>query len=262
MEKQAIILRQNSIIDYSGLDAIIKRAKEKVAELNIENIEATEENKSILKGIRADLNKELKEYEDARKEIKRLVDEPYKVFEKEYNVLKEVFTEATGTLKVAIDDIEDKQKEAKKNELKIYFNERLEKGNNSVAGIGLKMDFITFDDVGLNITLSASMDKLKDEINEYIFSTKNNLYLINDNPDRKQLYIKYVQSKNLAVAFDEVRKEKEVEATVQKEKPKVVASTPDNYIITFIVDDTKENITKVRDFMRVNGIKYKIGGNE
>lgn len=113
INEQVVVLSQNAVIDYSGIDRIIKSVKSRIAQLNIDEIEATEENKSVLKELRSELNRELADYENARKEIKKKVDEPYKEFEQAYKPLKELYDGASNTLREKVNTIEDTQREEK-----------------------------------------------------------------------------------------------------------------------------------------------------
>ena len=49
----------------------------RLAQLNVANLVATDETIQSLKTLRADLNKELKEYEEQRKVVKDLITKPY-----------------------------------------------------------------------------------------------------------------------------------------------------------------------------------------
>lgn len=279
MANEIIILKQNSVIEYSQLNEVIEKAEQKITELNIESIEPTNENKAKLKEIRTSLNADFKEYEAARKEIKSLVEQPYKDFEKEYNRLKIVFTNAETVLKKTIDSIEDKQKDEKRKELEDFFKAEKEKAEVPIKLLKLNLDFIKLDDVNLNITITASMNKMKEEITNYITGVTEDLYKIVESEDKAKLYVKYLNHRSLEAATEELQKEKEAEAAVvveekpeqptvdptptivEKEETKPEIKTVEHSpitIVSFIIEDTQENISKVRDYLKENKINFKI----
>lgn len=275
INEMPVVLRQNAIIDYSGIDRIIESTKARIEALDIENIEANEENKSSLKNLRAELNRELKEYEDARKDIKKIVEQPYKDFEVEYKVLKGVFDEASSLLRDKIDEVEDAQREEKKNNLVIYFNELKVSLNETIKELGFNLDFVSFELLGLNITISSSETSLRKQANETLERVCNDLRVISGNAHKSRLYAKYSVNLDLSRALFELQEElKREEQIIENTKPKVeseVADTKANVngeveanvveeIITlnFEIEGTKTEIAQVRQFLIDNEISYRM----
>ena len=84
----------------SSVDELALVVKKRIAELRIEEIEPTEENKKLLKATRADLNKEIKNYEEKRKKNKEILLKDYNVFEEEYKKkIKALYEETDKILK-------------------------------------------------------------------------------------------------------------------------------------------------------------------
>lgn len=267
INEMPVVLKQNAIIDYSGIDRIIESTKTRIDALDIENIEANEENKSSLKNLRTELNKELREYENARKEIKKIVEQPYKDFEVEYKVLKEVYDEASSLLREKIDEVEDAQREEKKNNLVIYFNELKVSLNETIKELGFNLDFVSFDVLGLNITISASETSLRKQVNETLERVCNDLRVISGNAHKSRLYAKYSVNLDLSRALFELQEElKREEQIIENTKPKVESEVADpeanvvEEIITlnFEIEGTKTEIAQVRQFLIDNEISYRM----
>ena len=70
------------------------------------------------------LNKQIKLIEDKRKEIKRMYNEPYEMFEKASKKVTEILSKARENLWDQVSKAEDKQKEEKKDRIRAYWNEK------------------------------------------------------------------------------------------------------------------------------------------
>jgi len=152
-----IALKQAPIIEFSGMDARGAEVAQQIREMNIPMIEAKEENRASMKRLRATLNKELGVFEDQRKMIHGKITEPYNKFKSSYeDNIKVLYTKASSDLRDKIAEVEKKMLAEKTHGLSDYFN-----GQN-------KHDFLTFNQVGLNIRLSASDKSLKTKIDEYL----------------------------------------------------------------------------------------------
>ena len=140
---------------FSQLEMIGTFIDEKIKD--IDTLDCTEENKQEVKQRRTEINNILKELDDRRKFIKNKILEPYEMFNDKYEQeCKDKLVSASEALKTKIDAIEEQQKKDKYNELFDFAMEYI--AANDIQ------DFVTFDDIGLNITLSASMKSLKEEI--------------------------------------------------------------------------------------------------
>ena len=80
---EQIKLVQMPVIQHKLVE-VGKEVKRRIEELNLPNLIATEDTIQSLKTLRADLNKEAKEFEDSRKMIKTKINEPYDEFEQVY----------------------------------------------------------------------------------------------------------------------------------------------------------------------------------
>ena len=126
------------------------------------NLVCNEDTVKAVKAVRAELNKEFQELEAQRKAIKTAIMEPYEAFEKVYkNFVATKYTNADKDLKFKIDPVENELKSIKESDVKEYFDELAQ---------SLDIDFITFEQINLKITLTESTKKLKAKV--YIFLTK------------------------------------------------------------------------------------------
>lgn len=256
---------------FSQLEMIGEFIDEKIKD--IDTLDCTEENKQEVKQRRTEINNILKELDERRKFIKNKILEPYEMFNDKYEQeCKDKLVSASETLKAKIDTIEEQQKKDKYNELFDFAMEYITAND--------IQDFVTFDDIGLNITLSASMKSLKEQIIAFCEKVKQDIDLINMEEYRDEILYEYkrnhnfVESKKLVldrhkeieriVNVEELRKQNEEAIKQVEEKVEEVLVAPKEIIeddeiisVTFTINDTKENIVKVREFMKKEGIKYE-----
>jgi hypothetical protein len=122
---------------------------------------ATEENKKSLKSLRAYFNKQLKEFETVRTSVKQAVMLPYNEFEQRYKeLITNKFNVADTALQAQIKLVEDKIKQEKADELKLYFNELAKE--KSVE------KYVNFGAEFANIGLTESLTSLKKHAKEFI----------------------------------------------------------------------------------------------
>ena len=104
---KAITLKQNAVIQHDLLN-VGKMVDERLEELNIENLVATDDTIRALKTLRTELNKELRDFEEQRKTIKNIVAKPYMDLEEVYKEeVSEKYNNALTILKDKIDEHEN-----------------------------------------------------------------------------------------------------------------------------------------------------------
>lgn len=270
IEEPIVYVEENGILKYDKLKGLKSRIEYEISELDLENIEATEENKAILKETRTKFSKDFKELEEARKHVKRVIEQPYKDFLEVYNEEVEVFKNVDTLLKNKVDVIEDRQREEKREELEQFFND-LKTLYNKDLGTTINLNFLEFDSLNLNITLSASVNKLKEEIENKLIQLKNDLLIVRSHELKARLFVIYKDKYNLSQALMELNRQLEEENKILEQAPKVemvepikepekVEETPiieEIVMVRFAIEDTKTNIKKVVDFMKENNIVYK-----
>ena len=141
---------------------------------------------------------------------------PYLEFEDIYKLcVSEKFKSADKDLKIKIDDVENQLKENKSLELKQLFAELREVN---------RIDFVSYEQVGLNVTLSASIKSLKEQVNNFFTRICEDLELIETQEHQTEIMVEYKKSLNCSSAITTVNARlKAIEEQKQlEEKNKVV----------------------------------------
>ena len=182
---------------------------------NATSLVCTEESVKTIKEIRAELNKDYKEFETKRKLVKEQVLKPYNDFENVYKeCISDKFRNADLILKGKIDNVENELKAKKEQEVKDYFEEYKTANN---------IDFITYGQARINVTLSASMKSLKEQAKQFIDKITDDLKLIETQEHKAEILVEYKQTLNVAQAITTVTNRfKAIEEEKKKEEQKVV----------------------------------------
>lgn len=252
---------------------------------DIDKLDCTEENKQFVKKKRAEINNTLKILEDKRKDIKNKILEPYKVFEDKFDgVAKIKLLNASQTLANKINEIENAQKQEKTNTLIEFANKQFDA--NEIQGI------VKFEDIGLNVTLSASEKSLKEQIVQFCERVRNDLDTILLEELKDEILVEYKKCLNYTQAKQtvlqrykelELAKEqseklnnvKQEEIKIQNAVYEVVNDTQDEIkapqeinsttlsdkdemlVVTFTIRETREKLRLLKQFMEENEIYYK-----
>jgi len=262
---ELINITQCPIIEYSKLDEIAEQVKQELSKVDLKQLEISEGNLQFAKNLRAKYNKDFAEFEEGRKLIKKAVNDPYDKFEKAYkDKLAVQFKDADTILKTAIDSIENGLKEEKKEEVKTYFNELVDEN---------LIDFVTFEQVGLNVTLSASIKSLKDQTKSFVERIVSDLALIGTQQYKERIIVRYKSNLNVSQSItsvvNEVKQEellKEVKpiivpvievAPVEEPKLPFIEKVETKRQVTFLVEGTEEQLDDLSMFMNSNDIKFR-----
>lgn len=192
----------------SSVDELALVVKKRIADLRIEEIEPTEENKKLLKATRANLNKEIKNYEEQRKKIKEILLKDYNVFEEEYKKkIKALYEETDKILKAAIDKIQREQDQELKDYALEYLNERLAVNDPGV---------IEFDKIKINY---ANKKQIRLSIDNYIDDILKSLNIIKTYGENEgRLYAIWLRTNfNLVEAITQLNNDIAVEKQLERE---------------------------------------------
>jgi len=201
--KNEIILKQAPVISHE-LEKIGKQVTERIESLNIDSLVPTEDALKSLKTTTADLNKELKKFEEQRKSVKQGVNKPYVEFEDVYKAeISEKYTNAVNKLKSKIDSVEMQIKDKKRNELIQYFDDLC---------AAEKIDFLHFENAGVDVKLSVTLKAYKEQINEFIERVKSDLSLIDTEKFAAEILVEYKKNLNASQSITVVRQRKKAEA--------------------------------------------------
>ena len=185
------------------LQEVGARVTERLKELGVDTLVATEDTVKALKELRAELNKELTDFEAQRKWVKEGILNPYNEFETIYKAeIAEKYKGAIDTLKTKIEVVENKVKAEKRDRIKLYFDELC-----TAEGL----DFIPFDKAVPEVNLSTSEKKYKEQVAEFITKVQDDLNLIRTEEHQPEILAEYKKSLNSALAITTVRQRKEAE---------------------------------------------------
>ena len=244
---------------------------------NATNLVCTEESVKTIKEIRAELNKDYKEFENKRKLVKEQVLKPYNDFENVYKeCISDKFRNADIILKGKIDNVENELKAKKEKEIKDYFEEYKEANN---------IDFITYRQARINVTLSASMKSLKEQAKQFLDKIIDDLKLIATQEHKTEILVEYKQTLNVSQAItsvtnrfkaiEEEKKKIEQEKELQKfvvdtakesdkyseqiilNSPSVEEKTEEILTLKFTVRGTRTKLKELKQFLESGGYDYE-----
>lgn len=159
----------------------------------------TQETLQVVKKRRTELNNEFNDLESQRIAAKNAIMAPYKKFEAVYReCVTDIYRTADEQLACRIAEIEDDQKQKKASQVVGYFNE-LQRANP-------ELEWVTFEDVGLSITLSASLKSLKSAVKKYMDGVAKDIECIRGMANGFEVLAEYKQVRDLAVAVSNVHK--------------------------------------------------------
>lgn len=223
MSKNLIIIKQLPQIE-EHLKELSTEIDKKVE--SAKSLVCTEENVKTIKQVRADLNKEFKEVEAQRKAVKEQILAPYMQFEEVYKTyISEKYKSADIDLKQKIDSTENELKKQKEQEIKDYFEEYKTANN---------IDFVTYEQTKINVTLTASKKSLKEQAKVFIDKIKDDLQLIETQECKEEILVEYKQNLNVSRAIQEVANRHKLleEERKRQEEKKVTIIYNDKHELT------------------------------
>lgn len=277
----------NEIIVVKQLPVIVEQLAQ-VKEAVIQRVQTatslvcTDETVKEVKKARAELNSEFKQWEERRKEVKTAVMTPYEKFEAVYkDCVSDTYKKADAELKAKIEGVEKELKQKKADEVKEYFNEYRES-----AGI----DFVTFEQANINVTISASMKSLKEQVKAFVDRIEDDLALIDTQEHKAEILVEYKKTLNASAAvtgvnarFKAIEEEKkrieeaeERRAAEEQHIAEITSALPEPepvpmpvqeetapvqteklYTLRFAVTGTKAQLKELKAFLDKGGYKYE-----
>lgn len=183
MTQDLITVKQLPVIE-ERLQSISELIQAQTAE--VLSLKVNEDTVKEIKKRRTELNKSFEALEDQRKAVKSA---PYKAFEEVYKkYVTDVFKPADVKLKARIDEVENALLDNKKSEIAAYFQE-------GAAARGI--DFVTFDRLGIKVTFSDSMKKLREQVDDALDKISGELALIGTLEASEEILVEYKDTLNL-----------------------------------------------------------------
>ena len=274
MSNEIIVVKQLPVIEQQ-----LAQIKEQVAERvkTVTSLVVTEDTVKEVKKARAELGAEFKSWEEKRKEVKKAVITPYEKFEEVYNdCISNSYKTADKLLKQRIDEVENELRAKKAAEVQSYFEEYL-------ASKGI--DFVTYEQAGINVTLSASLKGLKEQAKAFIDRIVSDLALIETFTDLKaEILVEYKKSLNVsdaitgvkarakAVQEEQARQEAEAEKraaeaqrveAIKEAAPEVISAPAEvqpeepKLTLRFTVKATKTKLRELKKFLDERKYEYE-----
>ena len=249
----------------------------------------SEDNYKEVKKIRAELNKEAKQYAEDFKTIKASVLATWNECEDTYkSMIRDKYAESDGILKAKVGEIEDGIKGEKRERVVEFFEKHR---------ASRKLDFVTFEDMNLKIGMSNSLASLKKEVTEKLdeilkgyegaletspdvvaefkengFDFARAFTTVKDREERKrkaeeerkamlearaERERKEAEAKAI-VQETEIKESDEVEEVAEVEQPSTHEEEHETiYSVTFTVKGTREELMDLSNFLKELNYDYK-----
>nr|DAO80814.1 MAG TPA: Protein of unknown function (DUF1351) [Caudoviricetes sp.] len=210
------------------IESNMKEVKRYVENLNnyYKNITFTEETMKDAKDEKSKVNKFKSQVADYRKNIIAEYNKPIKAFEDTAKETEKLLAETYNTINQQVANYENKQKEIKEQEIKEYFEE---------CKIANNIDFITYGQAKIDVTLSASMKNLKEQAKSFIDKVADDLKLIETQEHKTEILVEYKQTLNVSQAITSVTNRFKA---IEEEKKKI---EQEKELQEFVVDTAKES---------------------
>lgn len=202
-----IVVQQLPIIKEQ-LHSIKAQAQESVKEAL--SLACTEETLKVVKERRAALNRDRKDLDARRMAVKKQIMQPFEDFDEVYKeCVTDVYGPADEALKEKIVAVENGLKTDKEKKVKDYFAEMVK-----ASGV----EWVTYEDVGVAVTLTASLKSLKAKVKEYVEKVAADVACINGMENAPEIMAEYKLCGSLAVAINSVSQRKDRIAREEAER--------------------------------------------
>lgn len=234
----------------------------------------TEDMLKDIKDEKIQINKAIKTVATYRKEIVKEFKKPIEQFELLAKETEDILNEAYATCNEAVKRHDDETKAKKTEEVKAYFDEYAK---------SLNIDFVEYERLGINVTLTASMKSLKEAVKVCLDKIASEIDLINIQKEEliPDMLVEYKKTLNVAnaiknvtdrhKAIEEEKARQEALKALKAEEEKTVAKVKEvieevtapvevkevkTYRSTFTVYGTVEQLRALKEFLEKEGIKY------
>lgn len=234
----------------------------------------TEDMLKDIKAEKSQINKAKETVATYRKDIVKEFKKPIEQFELLAKETEGILDEAYATCNEAVKRYEDETKAKKTEEVKAYFDEYAK---------SLNIDFVEYERLGINVTLTASMKSLKEAVKVCLDKVASEIDLINIQKEEliPDMLVEYKKTLNVASAIknvtdrhkaiEEEKARQEALKALKAEEEKSVAKAKEvieevtapvevkevkTYRSTFTVYGTVEQLRALKEFMEKEGMRY------
>lgn len=261
------------ISEIGAIESNVAQIKEQALKIkkHYEDLYISEEMLPQVKEEKAAVNKAKEAVATYRKNIVAEFKKPIEVFEKTAKETEQALKETYECINTQVAHYEDEKKKIKEQETRAYFEEYAQ---------SLNIDFVSFEQANINVTLSATLNKLKEASKAFLDNVNNDLQLIDTQSDKIEILAEYKRTLNVSAAIMNVKARKEAEAKererqellakaraekeaqVQKVEQAAEVSAPKEIVkeeilsTTFRVYGTYDTLVEVKRFLEEKGIRY------
>lgn len=216
----------------------------------LQSIEVTDETIKTSKAILAAVNKRVKQLEDERIKIKKVMLEPYKDFEDQVKEIVGIVKEADEIVRQQVKDLEEKERQEKQQQLADLFHKR-----KTMYTLG---DLIPFEDFlkPKHLNKTTSIESVEMEMVDFLEQTEKDVKVLKSLPDLNAHVSAYLKTFDLALAMTQVNDEKQ--RRQQIEAVKTEKKTEEGFkVFQFRIFNEKDKAL-VEMFMQQNKITYEM----
>ena len=232
---------------FSEIEASMRKAKLDIKEQAsmIRAMACTPETVKDCKKARADMRKQLAQWETLRKQVKEKILKPYEEFELLYKeCISNQYYHADKVIQMRIYETENFLKNQKTDELKEYFEEYKE---------FKKLDFVSYEDLSIKVTLSESMKKLKETVSEKLDKIAEDVKVIREQEYADEILVEYKQcyvlSQAIAIVTEHKRAIEEISEKQEKDNYVYEPEVEEKFTLSFRVTASKLNLKKLKEFL-------------
>jgi hypothetical protein len=230
---QSIQVVQGSVVFGSYEE--LKRQATELAE-NIRTVEVSEDNIKASKKLLATVNKRVKELEDKRISIKKLMLDPYQLFEDQVKEIVGIVKDADAFVRDQVKSLEEHEREEKRIEILHLWNMRT---------IHYTFyDLVPFEDFlkPKHLTKTMSLQAVEKEMIQFLEMIQSDINVLYTLDDSEEHIDAYLQSYNLGQAMMQVKEKKERQAQIEKNTQAMTSGPTNNigFLVSIKVQNQKE----------------------
>lgn len=246
---------------------------------NVDTMVCNEDTLLEVKSFRTDLNHMFAELETRRKAVLKEVEAPIDQFKATYKeCVSDYFKKADAILKDKINTVESEMKGACEQKLRAYFDELTQ-----VNGIG----FLKFEQAGIMVSMADARaktqppKKLREQLETFVKRIGQDVDMILSLEGADEILVEYKQTlnatqaisfvkerrRNIELARAEQERRNALKAQEAEARQKMEAFAPpvaeipepeaDLLTCTFTINDTRERLRLLKQFLDANGYKYE-----
>lgn len=229
-----------------------KRLKESAVKLSehLKTVEVTEDNVKTSKKLVSEVRKQVDQLEESRKQAKNWILEPYRELETKIKDITSVVKDSENVIRNQIRQLEELEREEKKQEIENIFNKRIQQYE--FSNLFEPSNFIT----PKHLNKSTSMNKVEQEMVEWLETIDKGIQVIKSLEHSDEILAEYANCQDLTTAINIVNERyKKLEETEKVLKD--ISTTEETY--TFKVFNSKD-MKLIEMLMNENNIKFeKVG---